>query len=142
MFIVPCRYISEEPIIFECITSIKQYHPYDKIVVVDSDSSDRSYFDTLRTDFGVEVLDVHNVSYAPGAFRIGYEHYPDEDFYYCIHDSMLVRGSMKQFEVNPLTVLRYFCSPPTSMGDDVDGSDLKIWANEKLQTQKSQPESE
>jgi hypothetical protein len=45
MFVIPCKYTNSCPFIIELVKDIRLYHPNDKIVVIDSDSEDKSYFD-------------------------------------------------------------------------------------------------
>lgn len=130
MFVIPCKYNSDNPIIFECIDRIKTHHPDDKILVVDSASEDRSYITKIK---GADVALIENKNYSLAAYSYAYNTYRHEQYFYCIHDSLLVNSSMKQFEQQPLTVLRYFCSPPTGMGLDDKNEDLNIWANAQLQ---------
>lgn len=130
MFIIPCRFDPERPIIFECVDRIKKYHPGEKIVVVDSASPDKSYFDKLD---GVEVLDIDNKNYGVNAFKEAWLKYRlEEDFYYCIYDSLLLNQSLASFRKNNLTTFRYFKTPPTGVGWDENGNDLSIWINAQL----------
>lgn len=129
MFIIPCRFDPERPIIFECLDRIKKYHPGEKIVVVDSASPDKSYFDKLN---GVDILDVENRYYGVNAFKYAWMRYQDQQFYYCIYDSLLLNQSIESFRKYELTTFRYFKTPPTGVGHDESGNDLSIWIDAQL----------
>ncbi len=73
MFIISCKYDGEEhpnhdpskaiPIkspIRECVKSIVELHPNEKVVVVDSDSGDKSYFQDIQKYDNVIILDCKN----------------------------------------------------------------------------------
>ena len=79
MFIIPCKYSAGSPIL-KCIEQIKKYYPDEDIVVVDSDSDDKSYFDLIRND----VLDIieGNHNYEIGAYIKAYEAHPNQEKYY------------------------------------------------------------
>ena len=47
MFVIPCKFNPNYPFIINLVEDIRNYHPSEKIVVVDSDSEDKSYFDEL-----------------------------------------------------------------------------------------------
>jgi hypothetical protein len=100
MFIIPCKFNPDTPVIFECIESIKIIYPNEKIVVVDSCSNDE-YYKTL------DVFDVilGNVNYECGAYTLAFEKYPDEDVYYCIHDSLMM---ISKCEFDRLKIVQHF----------------------------------
>lgn len=123
-FIIPCRFDPARPIIFQCVARIKEHHPDAKIVVVDSSSPDKAYLNDLNCDY----IDADNVNYSTIGHYIGWQAYPNEDFYYFLFDSLFVNSSLAKFKDNPLTVIRYFNTPPTGWGWDQDGRSLSIWA--------------
>jgi glycosyltransferase involved in cell wall biosynthesis len=59
MFVIPCKYNQKFPFIIELVESIRKHHPVEKIVVVDSDSNDKTYFSSL-SKYDVIVEDVKN----------------------------------------------------------------------------------
>lgn len=130
MFIVPCKFDPNYPVIFECIESIIRFHPGEKIVIVDSDSDDKSYFKDI--DSSVTVYDVQNMHYALEGYNIGYKNNPEEDFYYCIHDSLVLKDNIDFVKQKPLTTIRWWDSPPVAMGRDSNDEDLTVWANVKM----------
>jgi hypothetical protein len=130
MFIIPVKFDPERPVIYECIKRIKTYHPFDKIVIVDSASEDKSYFENIPPD--VEIMDVNNTSYGVNAYHRAWYSYRHEDFYYCIYDSLFLNRSLKPFERFPLTTIRHFDTPPTGVGWDEKGEDLSIWITQQM----------
>jgi glycosyltransferase involved in cell wall biosynthesis len=81
-FIVPCHNIWPDGYIVPCIKSIRETNPKANIVVVDSDSPDKSYMDKVDC----EVLDAGNKHYDFGAYWIGFRH-TDSKYYMMVHDS-------------------------------------------------------
>jgi glycosyltransferase involved in cell wall biosynthesis len=48
MFVIACKYNPKFPFIIHLVESIRKFHPTEKIVVVDSDSDDKSYFSQIE----------------------------------------------------------------------------------------------
>ena len=90
-FIIPCHNIEEDGYIIRCIESIRRTNPKADVIVVDSDSPNRSYINKIDA----EVLDIHNRNYAWGAYWQGYRHKRGSDLYVCIHDSTVVNYEVK-----------------------------------------------
>lgn len=97
MFIVPCKYIEGRSLIQECIQSIKQHHPEELIVVVDSNSDDKSYFEYLSGIPNVVVCDKKNTNYIIGALWQAYEMFPNEHHYILIHDTIIIKKPLHKF---------------------------------------------
>jgi glycosyltransferase involved in cell wall biosynthesis len=97
MFIVPCKYIEGKSLIRECIQSIKQHHPKELIVVVDSNSDDKSYFAYIEDIPNVVICDKKNVHYIIGALWQAYEMFPDEHHYVLIHDTIIIKKPLTKF---------------------------------------------
>ena len=57
LFVISCFYDGSNDAIFNCTNSILEYYENPKIVVVDSDSPDKSYFDYLKSK-SIEILDI------------------------------------------------------------------------------------
>jgi len=125
MFVIPCKYNKHQNYVFECVDRIKKFHPQDKILVVDSCSDDPGY--TRYLGWGVEVI-YGNKNYGTNAFAKAYSLYPEEDFYYCIYDSLMLNAPLKEYEQFPLTAFRYFKTPPTGWGWDENDVPLSEWA--------------
>lgn len=109
IFIISCFYNGSNNSIFKCIDSILKFYKNPKIVVVDSDSSDKNYFKKL-VEKKITILNVKNKNYDTGAYWIGYKKYPDYKFYYFLHDSIFLKKNLSFYEKFNLTTLRYFMS--------------------------------
>lgn len=110
MFIVSCKYdgaehpnhdpsraIPKKSPIRECVESISKFHPNEKIVVVDSDSGDKSYFSDIQKYDNVIILDCKNQNRVCGSFYEAYKKFPDEKEYIVIHDSLVFNNSIQKF---------------------------------------------
>jgi hypothetical protein len=107
MFVIPTKYSTKSNFILQLCEDIRKYHPDEKIVIVDSDSKDKSYFkDVLKYDVILE--DIKNKNWSIGAFWHVFKKFPNEDFYYFINDSMRVKSNLDIYKKNPLTILCYF----------------------------------
>lgn len=93
MFIVPCKYINQCSI-EESIKSIRQYHSTSKILVVDSNSEDKSYFKNLEP-YDVIIADVANQHYEIGAFWYAVKNYVEES-YILMQDSIIFNRSIDE----------------------------------------------
>ena len=107
MFIIPCKYTKNCNSVIELVKSIREYHPTHRIMVVDSASSDKSYFNEIEP-YNVDIQDIDNKNWSVGAFWHGYFKYPNEKFYYCINDSMKVKANLSDFESKELVTLATF----------------------------------
>lgn len=127
MFIIASRHDPERPVIHACVASIQDHHPGATILVVDSDSPDTSYLD----DLDCETWAARNQHYAPGAYQLGIEAYPDEPFYYLLHDSIIIHDNLDDLQNRPVTCIRWFDSTTTGWGWDHDGTPLQDWATRR-----------
>lgn len=107
MFVVPCKYRPDHNYITELVPQIRKFHPNEKIVVVDSDSEDKGYFEKIKP-YDVIMEDIANHNWGPGAYWHCYKKWPNEDYYFFIHDSMKVKANMDYLKNRPLVVLAYF----------------------------------
>lgn len=105
MFIVVCKWADNSKVL-ESIEAVKKYHPNELVAVVDSDSSDKSYFNNLPKD--VMILDIANKNYLEGALWYCYNHFPNEDFFYLIQDSMILLKNIDELKNRDFTHLSYF----------------------------------
>jgi len=108
MFVIACKFNKEKPVIYNLVNSIRKYHETEKIVIVDSDSQDKSYFELKNMYQNVEILNVMNKHYHVGAYWIAYNAFPEEDFYYFMHDSMLVKDNLDYLKEKDFTAFAYF----------------------------------
>jgi hypothetical protein len=108
MFVIPCKYNTLSSL-FETINSISKFHPNEKILVVDSDSDDKSYFDLLKQINNVIICDIQNKNYEIGALWYAYKNFNDESHYILIHDSFVLKESLSNFIVKDATyAMMYF----------------------------------
>jgi len=107
MFVIACKFNPEYPFIIQLVRDIREHHPEEKVVVVDSNSKDKSYFDALE-ELQVIVEDIGNENWMIGAYWYAYKKFPDEEYYYFLHDSMRVKSNMEYLKNNPLVTLCHF----------------------------------
>lgn len=105
MFIIACKWV-EHSKLFELVESIKKNQPEEKIVVVDSNSNDKSYFEKIKNDCIIE--DFGNSNYLEGALWYCYEKYKDENFFYLVQDSMILKKNLNFLKDKDVTHLSYF----------------------------------
>jgi hypothetical protein len=130
MFVIACKFDKNRPIIFECVESIKRHLPNAAICVVDSASEDKGYFNDL--DSFIHILDADNRFFAMEAYRIAYREFPNEKFFYNIHDSLIIENDISFVEIEDLRTIRWWSYPPVEMGWDTDGRNISEWANEQM----------
>lgn len=94
MFIVPCKYV-EGCLIEQSIKAIRELHPLETILVVDSDSSDKSYFELLKP-YNVIIADIANKHYESGAFWYAVQNYK-EHWYVVIQDSVILKQHLHKY---------------------------------------------
>lgn len=106
MFVIATKYNGKDHIV-NCVRSIRAANNPDLIVVVDSDSKDKSYFAKL-SPYHVVIEDVANHHYTDGALWHCYRKYPDEDFFFSIHDSMVVHENLGFLKEKDFTAFCWF----------------------------------
>jgi len=89
MFIVPCKY-NPLCLIENSIESIRKLYPTTKILVVDSNSDDKSYVKKLE-QYDIIFADIKNPNYESGAFWYAVDKYK-EDFYIVMQDSVILNN--------------------------------------------------
>lgn len=110
LFVIPCYFNKDTPVIIDCIKSIKKFHPESDIVVVDSGSKDKSYFTFLK-EKNVLLEDVNNKKYDTGAYWYAYEKYKkDYDYFYFLHDSIKLNNKLPTKKDGNFFSIRYFYS--------------------------------
>tara|TARA_B100000900_G_scaffold369013_1_gene346589 strand:- start:2077 stop:2835 length:759 start_codon:yes stop_codon:yes gene_type:complete len=115
LFVISCYFDGSNEAIFNCTNSILKLYENPNIVIVDSDSPDKTYFNKIRSN-NVEILDVKNKNYDTGAYWIAFNKFNDFDNYYFLQDSTIIKENLSSFESNDLTTFRYFLSI-----DDIGG---------------------
>ena len=110
LWVIPCRY---DPIVWDCVASIRRHFPDDEILLVDSNSPDRSYLDLIDVDHVETGNDRRHVGTWKRA--LGY----DADRFALIHDSLIVHA---HWEPGDFQVVRWFheSGPPTDQRSFID----------------------
>ena len=109
IFVIACYYDGSNASIFECVKSIQKYYKSAKIVVVDSNSPDKTYFQRLK-EKKVTVYNAKNKNYDTGAYWFAYNKFKKASFFYFLQDSVIFKKNLSNFEKNDLTTFRYFMS--------------------------------
>lgn len=128
---IPCRFDPERPVVYECIDAIQRFHDKPNIVVVDSGSSDKSYFD-FCIDRGVKIASINNRLYATGAHAWAFVHHPEVVYFNLIFDSVIVQANLDHLHEQPLTTFRHWPSSLHDWGWDSQGEHLSVWGNQQL----------
>lgn len=106
MFVIPVKYNGTDHIT-NCVKSIRESGNTDKIVVVDSNSLDKSYFGRIEK-YDIIFEDIGNRYYGDGATWHCYHKYPDEEFIFSIHDSMVINENLSFLKQKEFTAFCYF----------------------------------
>lgn len=101
------------PFLYGCIESLCSRQidcsTENKICIVDSDSSNFSQYERVKTAFpDVEIHYAKNKNYEYGAWKYALEQYPDYDVYFCIQDSLHVQSKINLHDVNDKTALLFY----------------------------------
>ena len=106
LFVISCYYDGTNNAIFNCTNSIIEHYNEPNIVVVDSDSPDKSYFSKLRQK-SINVLDAKNRNYDTGAYWIAFKKFNNYEHYYFLQDSVKFKKNLTDHEKNDFTSFRY-----------------------------------
>jgi hypothetical protein len=106
MFVIPCFYDGSNDHVITLVCDILQWHSNPEILVVDSDSPDKSYFEVV-TKLGAKVLDAANKNYHMGAYWLAYDNFK-RSFYYFLHDSCRIKSNITYLQERTFTALAYF----------------------------------
>ena len=109
IFVIACYYDGSNRSIFECVNSIQKYYKSAKIVVIDSNSPDKTYFQRLK-EKKVTVYNAKNKNYDTGAYWFAYKKFKKASFFYFLQDSVIFKKNLSNYEKNDLTTFRYFLS--------------------------------
>ena len=118
LWVIPCKY-DGRPLVQECVKAIREHHDDPHILVVDSASEDKSYFD----DLDCIVADWENRNYPHGAYAKAYREF-DYDHYWLWQDTLLVEQNLDEY-VSDFTSVAWFRQ---SWGWNEDGTPLEEWA--------------
>ncbi len=132
MFIVTCKY-HPQSLIEECIASIRKFHCNESIIIVDSDSDDKSYYKLGESANDVEILDVSNSRRQIGALYEVYKRYPNEKHYILIHDTVCLKQSLTSFIQDDIMfkVILNFTKPYNTLDKNIR-SEYISWMNNTL----------
>ena len=99
LIIVACK--NPNKVFSNCIGSLRQFYN-SKILVVDSDSDKNLevYKDISEKYENVEIDMVQNKNWEYGAYKYGFEKYPNYKMYLCFQESILIRKKIKLKENN------------------------------------------
>jgi hypothetical protein len=98
-----CENESHTSLALNCVKSIKKYYPDSEIVVVDSNSPDKSHIDKLK-EYDCIISDLKNVNYEAGAIWDTYNKF-NKKTYVFLQDSMVLLGNIDEFLVKDYVVL-------------------------------------
>ena len=126
VWVVPVRFDPENPVVFECVESIKRYHDDPIIIIVDSDSPDKSYLNWC-VDQGCRIGPTNNHLRAFGAHAWAYRHNPDADFFCMIFDSLHIQKNLDYLQSAPVTATRHWPNSMHDWGWAEDGTHLSVW---------------
>ena len=106
MFVIPCFNLDNR--IINLVDSIRKFHTQDKILICDSNSSDKNYINILKNKYENIFFEYDNKHYVDSAIWKAYESFKDEDIFYVLHDSMIVNQSLEEFTNKEFTSYMYF----------------------------------
>lgn len=109
LFVIACYFNGQNDFIYNCVRSIKENHPESPILIVDSNSPDKSYFKLNQLE-NVEIADIGNQNYDTGAYWYAYKNKPNYDSYIFLQDSIYIKKPLYQYLSNSLTSIRFFIS--------------------------------
>ncbi len=109
IFVIACYYDGSNNSIFECVSSIQKYYKSPRIVVIDSNSPDKSYFKKLK-EKKITVYNAKNRNYDTGAYWYAYNRFKKVNFFYFLQDSVIFKKNLSKYEKKDLTTFRYFLS--------------------------------
>ena len=92
------------------IKNIINLYPYAKILIVDSDSTNFNTYNKiieLNLNQKIEIAYIKNKNFEYGAYKYGFEKYPNYDKYMCIQDSFIINKYIDINKVNDLTCYTY-----------------------------------
>lgn len=107
MFVIPCKF-SKNSNIIDLVKSIAELQPTEKILVVDSFSDDKSYQNVLYSYNKNIIIAEQNKNYVDSATWFAYNTFPEEEFFYVLHDSMILHKSLEKFKSELFTSIMWF----------------------------------
>jgi hypothetical protein len=132
IWVVPVRFDPKNPVVFQCIESIQEHHDNPIIIVVDSDSDDKSYL-SWCVNHGCRIGPTNNHLRAFGAHAWAYRHNPDADFFYLTFDSVIINANLDYLQERPVTAIRHWSNAMHGWGWDGAGTPLEVWGGQQLE---------
>ena len=109
-FVIPSYSTAENKCVVDCVKSIRKFHAFDsKIIIVDSDSPDKSYFKDLQP-YNVHLRAVQNKFRETGAIWHAYDNFPEVEFFFFLQDSLVCNKNVLKLTEHTFSCLRYFPS--------------------------------
>jgi len=131
LWVIPCLFDPDRPVVFECIRAIQRYHTDPKILIVDSGSPDRSYLE-FCIRLGCKTAPINNKLYSFGAHAWAIRHYGEVPYFFLIMDSLIVQSNCDHLREQPVTTLRHWPNSMHGWGWDSNGVPLEEWGGEQL----------
>ena len=110
-FVICCKFYNNS--IFDCVESILKYHKDANIIIVDSASENKDYFNKLSDVCTIE--NINNKNYMTGAIWHCFEKF-NYDNYFFIQDSVIIKSNLSFLLEKNVCSVRYFIS-----GDILNG---------------------
>ena len=108
-FVVTAYCTKSNRCILDCVESIVKSNPGSRIIIIDSNSPDKTYFDIAKS-LGAEICDVSNKHRETGSIWYAYKNYSEVDFFYFLQDSLLCLDNVEHLSKKEFSCLRYFPS--------------------------------
>jgi len=112
-WVIPCKY---DPVVRDCVASIREHHPNDTIILVDSCSDDQSYIAELDPDHVI----IGNQHYAWGAFGEAFD--GTDEHWALVHDSLVLKRPVEWVTEHPLVAVNWLWFARNA------GCDPTMWA--------------
>tara|TARA_R110000787_G_scaffold102000_5_gene207776 strand:- start:1698 stop:2339 length:642 start_codon:yes stop_codon:yes gene_type:complete len=121
LFVIPCK---EGNYIVDCVSAIRKLHDDCDILVVDSASEDKSYFQAIQDK--AEVLDINNVHYMDGAIWTAYKYKKEQYTHFaCIQDSVELLVNIYEYCTDTVYAMSWFPGEPCPDRDKGTTAKLK-----------------
>lgn len=97
-FVIACKFNKNRPYIYACISSILAYHPNDELIIIDSNSDDKSYIEFLKENKfdNIIIHESKNNHFDTGAYWVALNEF-ERDKYIFIHDSLVLFENISDF---------------------------------------------
>lgn len=115
-FVIACKFNRKMPYIYACISSILEHQPDDELIIIDSNSDDKSYIEFLRENKfdNIIIHESKNNHYDTGAYWVALNKFK-RDKYVFIHDGLILFENISDFidkqDVSFLISSNKFCWP-------------------------------